>query len=316
MRKFIVSDLHGNGEVYDSIMAYLENISLIDDVELYINGDLIDRGLDSYRMLMDVIDRIHNNSKIKIHYLGGNHELMMYQALLARKPNKWINSWCDWMMNGGSIIEGVLDSLDDGEEKCEELKEFLGTLKIYHLFDEKILDKPIVLVHAQAPKEINKDCPMKISDNNRDVFNAVWKRKSDGEEFFFFRVIPQFNRIGHEDYFTIIGHTPVNSHKGFHFDKDENVLNIDGGCAAYACERFEYDHVPLVEVVDNALKILVFNHSNEIINGYYYDGKFYKLSEESLQKNRILLNKKLDNEGKEEVQLIKKYWDKEENRCE
>ena len=32
MRKFIVSDLHGNGEVYDSILAYLENISLIDDV--------------------------------------------------------------------------------------------------------------------------------------------------------------------------------------------------------------------------------------------------------------------------------------------
>ena len=54
MRKFIVSDLHGNGEVYDSIMAYLENISLSEEVELYINGDLIDRGLDSYRMLEDV----------------------------------------------------------------------------------------------------------------------------------------------------------------------------------------------------------------------------------------------------------------------
>ena len=54
MRKFIVSDLHGNGEVYDSIISYLENISLIDKVELYINGDLIDRGIDSMRMLEDV----------------------------------------------------------------------------------------------------------------------------------------------------------------------------------------------------------------------------------------------------------------------
>ena len=34
MRKFIISDLHGNGEVYDSIMAYLDNISLKEKVEL------------------------------------------------------------------------------------------------------------------------------------------------------------------------------------------------------------------------------------------------------------------------------------------
>jgi hypothetical protein len=32
MRQFIVSDLHGCGEVYDSIMGYLDNLSLIDEV--------------------------------------------------------------------------------------------------------------------------------------------------------------------------------------------------------------------------------------------------------------------------------------------
>ena len=68
MRKFVVSDLHGNGEVYDSIMAYLENISLIDDIELYINGDLIDRGPDSYRMLEDVMDRINNKKGFPIYF--------------------------------------------------------------------------------------------------------------------------------------------------------------------------------------------------------------------------------------------------------
>ena len=77
MRKFIVSDLHGNGEVYDSIISYLENISLIDKVELYINGDLIDRGIDSMRMLEDVKERCEGKGNIKVHYLGGNHELLM-----------------------------------------------------------------------------------------------------------------------------------------------------------------------------------------------------------------------------------------------
>ena len=42
MRKFIISDLHGNGEVYDSIIGYLENISLINvtsDSELLLLSD-------------------------------------------------------------------------------------------------------------------------------------------------------------------------------------------------------------------------------------------------------------------------------------
>ena len=109
MRKFIVSDLHGNGEVYNSIIGYLENISLCEDVELYINGDLIDRGIDSFTMLMDVYERINGKGNIKINYLGGNHELMMWQALKERKPGKAVRRWCNWMCNGGWVVEGELD---------------------------------------------------------------------------------------------------------------------------------------------------------------------------------------------------------------
>ena len=58
MRKFIVSDLHGNGNMYNSIIKYLENVNKDDEIMLYINGDLIDRGLDSADMLLDVRKRI------------------------------------------------------------------------------------------------------------------------------------------------------------------------------------------------------------------------------------------------------------------
>ncbi len=44
MRKFIVSDIHGFGNFYYSIMNYLDKLSEHEEIELYINGDLIDRG--------------------------------------------------------------------------------------------------------------------------------------------------------------------------------------------------------------------------------------------------------------------------------
>ena len=66
MRKFIISDIDGDGVIYDSIMGYLDNISLMDDVELYINGDLMDRGYDGWRVLNDVIERINGKGKVKI----------------------------------------------------------------------------------------------------------------------------------------------------------------------------------------------------------------------------------------------------------
>ena len=58
MKNFIVSDLHGNSNIYNSIIRYLENINKEDELNLYINGDLIDRGKDSAYMLIDIKDRI------------------------------------------------------------------------------------------------------------------------------------------------------------------------------------------------------------------------------------------------------------------
>lgn len=306
MRNFIVSDLHGCGEVYDSVIGYLENIALIDDVTLYINGDLIDRGIDSYRMLEDVYARMEGKGNIKIQYLAGNHELMMYQELIKRKPGEAFNHWSDWIMNGGWLIEGELDALEDGEEKCEEYKAFLGNLKIYHKFSEIIDGNQLLLVHAKAPKEINDDCHMKLSDNNRKVKQAVWTREEIRDSFLFYAgKIIGYNRIGKEGFLTIIGHTPVKNERGFKYKKKENYFNIDGGCAAYATGHFEYNKVPLVEVLEDHLDIVIFNHNNEIIDGYRYNGKIEKMSKEELQTKRIFINHKYDNQEEEKKNIIK-----------
>ena len=295
MRKFIVSDLHGNGEVYNSIMGYLENISLIDEVELFINGDLIDRGIDSFTMLMDVYERINGKGNIKINYLGGNHELMMWQALKEREPGKNPRHWCNWLCNGGWIIEGELDLHE--EKLTNDLCKFLGKLKIYHKFEEKVQRNNILLVHAQSPKNIKDICDLKISDNNNVVEKAVWKRRELlGEKRVF---------LGKENYLTIIGHTPVSDSRGFTYDRIDNCFNIDGGCACYSSGSFNYDKVPLVEVLDGYIKIIVFNHNNEIIDSYIFDGELYKMTNKELEKERIFIDHNNDNCMEKQKTLIK-----------
>lgn len=298
MKKYIISDLHGNGEVYNSIMSYLENISLVEDVELYINGDLFDRGIDSFNMLEDVVSRINGKGNIKINYIAGNHELMMYQALLNRKPGKCIRKWSNWLRNGGWIVEGNIDALSNAEEVFESYKKFLGNLKLYHKFEEKINDNNILLVHAKPPKTINDICDMKISDNNIDTELTVWVRETN--EYF------EKNEIGKKGYLTIIGHTPVDNELGFYYNQEQNYLNIDGGCAFYAYGKFSCDHVPLIEIEEGYLNIIVFNHNNEIIDGYVFDSNIHKMSEKGLDKKKIFINHELDNCREEKQKEIKK----------
>ena len=308
MRKFIASDLHGNGEVYDSIMAYLENISLIDDVELYINGDLIDRGLDSFRVFEDAIERINGKGNIKIIYLGGNHELSMYKALKERPPGRGFNFYSDWMNNGGWVIEGHLDVRGDFEEKCAEYKSFLSNLKVCHEFEEIINNNKLILAHAQIPEYPEEAKDLTIGSEGRTVFEIVWTRPEIRVPVLFgLGDVIGHNRIGKKDYLSIVGHTPVVDERGFTYDHIENYFNIDGGCACYASGYFNFDHVPLVEVEKDYLKLIIFNHNNEIIDGYFFDGVLYKMTDNDLNKERLFINHDYDNNGLINKRLIKEF---------
>lgn len=283
MRKFIISDIHGYGNLYYSIMGYLDNISKYEDIELYINGDLIDRGLESAEILLDIKKRIEDN-KFKIVYLGGNHELMMYQEFERRK--KGINNYYnDWYYNGGYVTDdGLYDILHDKNEILG-IVDFISNLKIYHKFKETIDDKEILLVHAASPINVLDECDLKIKDDNDLVNYLVWTREYD-------LFIPFRCRIGNKDYFTIIGHTPNRDFQGFSYHKKEYYLNIDGGVATYVKGYFKYNHFPLVEICDNYLKILTFNSNNEIIYGTYFDVKHNNLfTKDELNKENELLDK-------------------------
>ena len=286
MRKFIISDIHGLGNVYYSIMGYLDNISKLEPIELYINGDLIDRGPESAEILLDIKRRIETPNHYKIIYLAGNHELLMYQLYKDRKKGKttYFNNWYD---NGGDITDWGLKELLQKKEKILEVVDFVANLKLYHKLNEKIDGKNIVIVHAACPLIVKDICNLRIKNDNEEVFYDTWTREDD--PFMPFRC-----RIGNEKYFTIVGHTPNNNKYGYEYHQNDNYLNIDGGCAAYAKGFFEYDHYPLVEVKDDYLKILTFNNNNEIIYGNYFkDYKSIPFTEQELNKERSYLNHNL-----------------------
>ncbi len=285
MRKFIVSDIHGNGNVYYSIMGYLDNISKEEEIELYINGDLIDRGDYSSEILLDVMKRIKEN-KFKIVYLAGNHELLMHNYYKKKMEGK-NTSFNNWFLNGGDVTNtGLINALKD-EEKIYEVSSFISNLKIYEKFEEKINDKNILLVHASFPFKVNDICNFKVKDKDIRVLYSLWARR---DMFHPFKL-----NLENKKYFSILGHTPNDSKYGFVYDKKNNYLNIDGGSSLYVGGQQDYDHIPLVEIKDNYLKILTFNNNNEIIYGnYLYNNKIVPISLNELQKDREYLKENLD----------------------
>lgn len=275
MRKFIISDIHGFGNLYYSVMNYLDNLSKEEDIQLYINGDLIDRGSETVDILLDVIRRINeNNPKFKIKYLGGNHELMMYNSY---KHNFPINSWFFPCNDGKKTYLELEKRFKDKKDELNNIINTISNLNIYHKFEEKINGKNIVLVHAACPHIIKDECDLKIKDSISSYY-YVWARE-DG-------LSPVKLRIGNKRYFTIIGHTPNDYAFGYYYEKDGNYLNIDGGVALYVKGYNNYNHYPLVEVRGNYLRILTFNSNNEIIYGNYFDGKYsLSITKEELDKD-------------------------------
>ena len=220
MRNFIVSDIHGNGNLYYSVMNYMENISKTDEATLYINGDLIDRGKDSTIILLDLIKRINDKDKhFNIVYLGGNHELLMYQTFRKRIRGFPVFFNNDWYRNGGEVTDKGLEEILGNKEKILEVVDFIANLDLYHVFDEKIDNKNIMLVHAASCINLEQIGDIKIKDNNRNVDYMVWTKEDDS--YFPFRC-----RIGNKDYFSIIGHTVNESKFGYIYNKKENYLNI------------------------------------------------------------------------------------------
>ena len=173
------------------------------------------------------------------------------------------------------------------------------------VFDEKKLEPTYVLKIGYPGRSYGLEMARRYHLDNKIIEDAVWTRRLKRRNLLLWPgEVIGYNRIGKEGYLAITGHTPVTDEKGFVYYEDEHCLNIDGGCALYAMGCIEFDHVPLVEVKKDYLKILIFNHNNEIINGFYFEKTPLQMSDEDLNKERLFINHELNNNGQKNKELI------------
>ncbi|MFT8315344.1 MAG: metallophosphoesterase family protein [Clostridium sp.] len=215
MSKYAMSDIHG---CYEKFIEMLNLINFSDKDELYVIGDIFDRG----NKPLDIFDYIRNHNNI--HLIKGNHE-NMYENFYKNKIYG-----VTWFMNGGQRT--YIEIMKRGAAFNDSLYEYICNLPLYEIVDNNIL------VHAgiKLPVEYKKLSIKEIMDI-QDEETILWYRGGiDHEE-----------KI--EGYNIICGHTPVqiinNSSENAKILKANDTYYIDCGCVftqidgKLACLRLE-----------------------------------------------------------------------------
>ena len=143
---YVMSDIHGCYEKYRSM---LETIEFAGDDTLYVLGDVLDRGPDGFKILLDMAARPN------VIGLLGNHELLAAAVLPAllrtvcqgeEQPLSETEQeqMKEWIQNGGR--GSILQFLQFDGEEMETVCEYLPELPAYE--EVTVQGRQFVLVHA------------------------------------------------------------------------------------------------------------------------------------------------------------------------
>lgn len=216
MAKYVMSDLHGNYEAYKKALTLI-NFQNTDT--LYVLGDVIDRGSDSIKILMDMMMR---DNVIPI---IGNHEYMALLVLqflmteitedsvdqMERNPEV-IDSLQHWIAEGGESTISEFNELESYEK--EMIIDYLDEFRLYETVC--INDKDYVLVHAG----LSNFSPERELDSYQS-FEVLFDRAD-------------YDKIYYTDKILITGHTPtqfINDDGLNKIYKKNNHIAIDCGGA-------------------------------------------------------------------------------------
>ena len=110
--QYVVSDLHGNGLLWDKIKEKLN----VDDT-LYFLGDAIDRGPDGLYIMLDML----NDPRVT--YIKGNHEQFVIDFLRATKDVESLNDFEIFGLAGG-VSHMIVN--DEGKRFIKRISDMSG----------------------------------------------------------------------------------------------------------------------------------------------------------------------------------------------
>lgn len=105
---YVMSDIHGQRDLF---LKMLKTIDFSDGDEMYILGDIVDRGPCGLKLLLKIM-KIPN-----MHVLMGNHELMMYRYLTETDCFTKYRYGSLWFANGGKITLAQFGSYAESTHK-------------------------------------------------------------------------------------------------------------------------------------------------------------------------------------------------------
>ena len=152
MATYVMSDLHGCEKEFKELLA---KIAFSEKDQLYIIGDVVDRGRHSIRLLQYIRDAKN------ITLILGNHELMMREALVS-------NEFDLWFYNGGMTTLKEFEKLTVTEQNS--LLDYLYSLPLF--LDITVTDRHYRLIHGAPQQEED------------DIENSVWERPQPEDIFF------------------------------------------------------------------------------------------------------------------------------------
>lgn len=173
--KYVMSDIHG---CYDEFINMLELINFNNEDELYILGDIFDRGDKPIQILDYIIS--HKN----IHLIKGNHEKFFEEFYESGDAQLWY-------YNGGNTThEGIVHQPYYADTLYKYIK------KLPYI---KVVDK-FILTHAGVyfPSNYEELTIDEFIELQEEEF-CLWDRSNIGNEKKF------------KDYTIIVGHSPVQS---------------------------------------------------------------------------------------------------------
>lgn len=216
MSTYVISDPHGCKAEFDLM---LEKIQFSDEYdELWINGDICDRGKESIALLQEIM--AHKN----MHIVYGNHDVWFeryMQELINCKDDcnqtditEDLMTWLHY--NGGYTTADQFMDLSTPE--CYDIKLYMEENKRFYQYLE-VKGRKFLLVHAGLADEyLNKN--VRLSEVPSEVL--VWSHIDVDDNPF-------------DDVTMIVGHVPTfcygSEHEGkIVHGKNDTIFHIDCGC--------------------------------------------------------------------------------------